>query len=90
MHAKVASDLAHVVLASGASVTAGGELLGLQDMFPRMGSQKLQVPEPCHRLTSSPSIGIDLLPAYCQRSGALELLRGSESTDVNKMVPGPE
>lgn len=60
MHAKVASDLAHVVSVSEASVMAGGELLGLQDMFPRMESQKLQVPESCHRLNSSPSIGIDL------------------------------
>lgn len=45
LHAKVASDLAQVVLVSGAGVMAGGELLGLQDTFPRMGRQKLQVPE---------------------------------------------
>lgn len=81
MHAKVASDLARVALALGSRLMAGGELLGLQDMFPRMGSQTLQPTKACHQLNLSPP-RLTLTPSLCQCTHARALVCILESKNV--------
>lgn len=82
VHAKVASDLARVALALGSRLMAGGELLGLQDMFPRMGSQTLQPTKACHRLNSSPPRST-LTPSLSARAHMQERLESKKVYSSN-------